>query len=158
MTRLLVCFFLFLLQIEEEEGDDSLDISISVSDPEKIGECTRIYSPLAAFTFCSSFGEFSLFRGITAVCCAPECFGRAGNTLTSSTSLSSLASIRSSILFYSSMLTMFRHDKFLKGSHDCACLPGDGMNAYMAYKVTTKVREHGWCLVLPCRVKGISGT
>lgn len=153
-----MCFFLFLLQIEEEEGDDSLDISISVSDPEKIGECTRIYSPLAAFHLLFAFGTvFTLQRHH---CCllAPECFGRAGNTLTSSTSLSSLASICSSVLFYLSMLTMFRHDKFLKESHDCACVPGDGMNAYMAYKVTTKVREHVWCLVLPCRVKRIGGT
>lgn len=32
-------FLLLLPQIEEEEADDSLDISISVSDPEKVGEC-----------------------------------------------------------------------------------------------------------------------
>lgn len=31
-------FLLLLPQIEEEEADDSLDISISVSDPEKVGE------------------------------------------------------------------------------------------------------------------------
>lgn len=30
------------MQIEEEEGGDSFDINISVSDPEKVGECSLI--------------------------------------------------------------------------------------------------------------------